>query len=163
MKLRLLLPFLLISAAQADVATDVVIEQPFARAAIQQQRNSAAFMTITNPGADAQIVAASSPVAEVVELHTHINDNGVMRMRKIEKIDLPSAQAVMLKPGGLHVMLLGLNRDLNIGEQIDVTLEFSDGSQKQLQVPVQKVVRPAMKHMSGQKMHDGSMPMKMSH
>lgn len=163
MKLRMLLPLLLVSAAaQADVATDVVIEQPFARAAIQQQRNSAAFMTISNPGADTQIVSASSPVADIVELHTHINDNGVMRMRKIERIDLPSKQTVMLKPGGLHVMLLGLKRDLSIGEQIDVTLTFSDGSQKALQVPVQKVMRPAMKHMPGHQMKD-SMPMKMTH
>ncbi|MDJ0880018.1 MAG: copper chaperone PCu(A)C [Gammaproteobacteria bacterium] len=129
----------------ADVAAVITIEDPFARAAIQQQRNSAAFMKLGNKGADAAIVYAKSPVADIVELHTHVNDQGVMRMRKIERIELPAQQTVTLKPGGLHVMLLGLNQDLKVGQTIEVTLGFSDSSEKTIEVPVKMVQRPMMK------------------
>ena len=146
----------------ADVAKDVVIDQAFARAAIQQQRNSAAFMQVTNHGSPAAIVYAKSPVAEIVELHTHINDKGVMRMRKIKQIDLPLNIMVQLKPGGLHIMLLGLKRDLKPGDQVSVTLGFDDGSEKILQVPVQKMMMRMKKNMKEHKM-DGSLPKLMTH
>ena len=146
----------------AEVAKDVVIEQPFARAAIQQQRNSAAFMKITNKGAPASIVYAKSPVAKIVELHTHINDKGVMRMRKIKQIDLPSNTVVKLKPGGLHIMLLGLNRDLKPGEKVSVTLGFDDDSEKTLQVPVQRMKMRMKKSMEAHKVN-GSLPKLISH
>lgn len=130
--------------AQADVAAGLDIDAGFVRAAIQQQRNSAAFMRIHNNGESAAIVSAASPVAEIVELHTHINDNGVMRMRKIARIDLPTGVTVNLEPGGLHVMLLGLNRDLNEHDSVPLTLLFSDGSEKPLQLPVRNMMMPRM-------------------
>jgi len=163
MKSLLIIPLLLLSASiNADVAKDIVIEQPFARAAIQQQRNSAAFMKVTNHGSDTSIVYAKSPVAKIVELHTHINDNGVMRMRKIKQIDLPTNKMVQLKPGGLHIMLLGLNRDLKPGDEANVTLGFDDGSEKTLSVPVQRMNMSMMKSMKGHK-NDGSLPKLMTH
>ncbi len=125
----------------ANAARDVTIDKPFARAAMQQQKNSAAFMKLVNYGSDAAIVDARSSVSEIVELHTHINDDGVMRMRRIERIALPHGQTVMLKPGGLHVMFIKLKRDLKVGEMIDVTLVFDDGSEKALELPVHKVMR----------------------
>ncbi len=153
-RLCIVLLSVLSSPLMADVATDINVEDPFVRAAIQQQRNSAAFMKLTNQGKDAAIVYAKSPVAEVVELHTHINDQGVMRMRKVERIDLPAKQVVTLKPGGLHVMLLGLNRDLEVGQTVEVTLGFSDSSEKNLQIPV-KMVKGGMMKGHGTK-HDKS-------
>ncbi|MDJ0833439.1 MAG: copper chaperone PCu(A)C [Gammaproteobacteria bacterium] len=148
MKYLALIWLLLSQAVLADAAQNVVIDKPFARAAMQQQKNSAAFMQIINQGQPAAIVNARSSVSEIVELHTHINDNGVMRMRKIPQIDLPHGQMVKLKPGGLHVMFIKLKRDLNVGDMIDVTLVFDDGSEKALELPVHKVM---MKHkgMSG--------------
>lgn len=144
----------------ADVAQQVKVEKSFARAAIIQQRNSAAFMSITNQGEPSAIVYATSPVAKIVELHTHINDNGVMRMRKIKQIDLPAGKQVMLKPGGLHVMMLGLKQDLKPGDQIDVTLGFADGSEIPLQIPVQKMTmkRPMKGHRN-----DGRLPAIIKH
>ena len=70
-----------------------------------------------------------------------------MRMRKIDKIELPAGGEVTLQPGGLHVMLLGLKQDLNEGERISVTLKFSDGSSKTIEAPVRMVMRPKMKGM----------------
>ncbi len=136
------------TSAWANAARDVTIEKPFARAAMQQQKNSAGFMKLVNYGTDSAIVDARSSVAEVVELHTHINDNGVMRMRRIERIALPHGQTVMLKPGGLHVMFIKLKRDLKVGDMVDVTLVFDDGSEKALDLPVHKVKRKH-KGMSG--------------
>ena len=163
MKFSLLASLLLFSAvASADMAQQVEILKPYARAAILQQRNSAAFMSIQSNSSDARLVGAQSPVAKIVELHTHINDKGIMRMRKIPQIDLPKNKTVTLKPGGLHIMLLGLNRDLKPGEEIDVTLQFSDGSSKQLKVPVQKMMMHRMKNMEKHKM-DGTMPKLMTH
>ncbi len=150
------------SSVLADVAQSVDIDKSFARAAIKQQRNSAAFMDITNKGSQSAVVYAKSPVANIVELHTHINDNGVMRMRKIKQIDLPAKKMVQLKPGGLHVMLLGLNRDLKPGDEIDVTLGFADGSEKSLKVPVQNMMMKMKKNMDGHKV-DGSLPKLMNH
>ncbi len=131
----------------ADAAATVAVEKPFARKAMKAQRNSAAFMTLRNSGPAVAVVAAESPVAEIVELHTHIHDKGVMRMRKIDKIDVPAGGEVTLQPGGLHVMLLGLKQDLNEGDTITVTLKFNDGSSKVIEAPVKMVMRPKMKGM----------------
>jgi copper(I)-binding protein len=162
-KFPLLASLLLFSvAASADMAQQVDVNNPYARAAIQQQRNSATFMSMQSHGSEASLVGAQSPVAKIVELHTHINDKGVMRMRKIPKIDLPKDKMVTLQPGGLHIMLLGLNRDLKPGEEIEVTLQFADGSSKDLKVPVQKMMMHKMKNMKKHKM-DGSMPKVMTH
>lgn len=140
-KIFVLAMMLVATPGMADVAAELMVEKPFARSALQQQRNSAVFMQLTNKGSDAAMVNASSDAADIVELHTHINDNGVMRMRKTDKIDLPSGKKVMLKPGGLHVMFIGLKRDLNVGEEVDVTLHFNDGSSKSITAPIHKVMR----------------------
>lgn len=146
MKHLLFLLALVVSAsALADAAATVTVDKPFARKAMKAQRNSAAFMTLHNSGPAVAIVAAESPVADIVELHTHVHDNGVMRMRKIDKIDLPAGASVTLQPGGLHVMLLGLKKDLNEGDAVSVTLVFDDGSRKTIEAPVRMVMRPKMK------------------
>ncbi len=146
-KMLFLLALAFSASVLADAATTVMVEKPFARKAIKAQRNSAAFMTLHNNGPAVAVVAAESPVAEIVELHTHVHDNGVMRMRKIDRIELPAGGEVTLQPGGLHVMLLGLKQDLNEGERISVTLKFSDGSSKTIEAPVRMVMRPKMKGM----------------
>ncbi len=146
MKHLLFLLALMVSAsAMADAAATVTVDKPFARKAMKAQRNSAAFMTLHNSGPAVAIVDAESPVAEIVELHTHVHDNGVMRMRKIDKIDLPAGASVALQPGGLHVMMLGLKKDLNDGDAVPVTLVFDDGSRKTIEAPVRMVMRPKMK------------------
>lgn len=130
-------------AMQAAQAADPVrVDDPYARAVPPGQPNSAVFMTLTNQAdADRALVSASSNVAEVVELHTHTMDNGMMRMRRIAQIDLPAGEAVVLEPGGLHVMLIGLKRQLVPGEQVTLELRYDDGSSEQLSAPV-KAIQP---------------------
>ncbi len=158
MKFTLLISLALFSASvMADMAQQIEIVQPHVRAAILQQRNSAAFMTLKNNGSTAELVNAHSPVAKIVELHTHINDNGVMRMRRVPKITVPDHGEVKLQPGGYHVMLLGLKRNLRPGDEVDIKLDFADGSSRQLKVPVQKMMMRPMKNMH-KHMMDGKLP-----
>jgi len=138
--------------SSCNLWAEVTIDTPFARAVPPGQLNSAAFMELHNHGDnELSLVGASSPVAEHVELHTHTNDNGVMRMRQIEKITLPKETTVSLKPGGLHIMLIGLQESLNVGKVINLSLQFSDGTTDIIEVPV-KHVTPMKKHHKMHKM-----------
>ena len=130
----------------ADQAADIMVSDPFAREVPPGAPASASFMTLQNASdADIKITSAQSDVAKVVELHTHTNDNGVMRMRQIPFIDIPANGNTHLKPGGLHIMLIGPHQPLKAGEQIEVTLNFEDGSQKTVTMPVKKIMG-MMKH-----------------
>ncbi|SEF69290.1 copper chaperone PCu(A)C [Marinobacterium lutimaris] len=149
--MKALAPLLLLSMlATPAFAADVSINDAYARAVPPGQPNSAAFMQITNKGdAALTLTGATTSVAGVAELHTHIQDEGVMRMRRIDGIELPAGESVSLKPGGLHVMLIGLEKNLAAGDKIDLTLEFSDGSSEALEIPVQPVMP------MGHQMHQG--------
>lgn len=126
---------------------DVVVTDGYVRAVPEGQLNSAAFMLLENTAdEDLALVAASSDVANTVELHTHQNDNGTMRMRQIDQIDLPAHQQVKLQPGGLHVMLIGLKQTLEADQQVAVSLRFSDGSEQQLNLPVKNITQTMHKH-----------------
>jgi copper(I)-binding protein len=118
-------------------AGDVVIAAPWTRAAGQGQ-NGAGYLTLRNLGAAPdRLVAAESPAARVVELHTHIRDGEVMRMRPVDAIAVPPGATVRLEPGGLHLMLIGLARPLARGESVPVTLRFERGGSVELRLAVE--------------------------
>jgi periplasmic copper chaperone A len=128
------------AAFAAGVADSVDVIDPYVRAVPPGQPNSAAFMTLTSKAAEAHaLVAAESAASKVVELHTHIMEEGMMKMRKVEKIDLPAGQPVSLQPGGLHVMLIGLQQELVPDQSVTIHLVFDDGSKKEVQAPVRKL------------------------
>jgi len=127
-------------AFAGDLARQIEITAPYVRAVPPGQPNSAAFMTLTNSGdVDGALVAAASPAAEVVELHTHAMVDGMMRMRRIERIDLPAGDTVELAPGGLHIMLIGLVAPLVIDETVEIRLNFDDGSERLVSAPVRAI------------------------
>ena len=139
------------AAFAGNVADTVMVANPYVRAVPPGQPNSAAFMTLHNMGESAHaVVSASSPAARVVELHTHIHKDGMMMMRQIPRIELPAAAETELKPGGLHIMLIGLKQAMQPGAMVSLTLNFDDGSSKTVQAPVRDV-------LGGMKM--GTMPM----
>jgi copper(I)-binding protein len=126
--------------AAALGAGALIIEEPYARAVPPGQPNSAVFMRIVNGGDSPRaLVGGKSDVADTVELHTHTMDEGMMKMRRIERIEVPAKGTVTLEPGGLHVMLIGLNRDLAPGDGVNLTLDLDDGSRVQVQAPVREV------------------------
>lgn len=122
------------------VAAQIVVSDAHARAVAPGQPNSAVFMQLQNNDTqDHTLISASSEVAAAVELHNHVNEGGVMKMRQVDKIDLPAGKIVALKSGGLHIMLIGLKKPLKLGEAIELSLSFEDNSSLKLLVPVQAV------------------------
>ena len=110
--------------------------------------NTAAFMVLKNDADQAvKLVAASSPAAGRAELHTHLHENGVMKMRQVESIEIPAKGEVVLKPGSLHIMLFEIG---TLSEQtpMPLTLTLDDGQQLALSLPV-KPIEPMgeMQHM----------------
>ena len=131
------------NTAKGTAAAEVKVENPYVRAVPPGQPNSAAFMTLVNSSAKAHsIKSATSPVAETVELHTHTNNNGVMEMRQVPQMDIPANGKTELKPGGLHIMLLGLKQTLKAGEKASVTLQFEDGSKTTVNALIEEVAPP---------------------
>lgn len=101
---------------------------------------SASYMTIANSGSepDALIAATTATdLVEAVELHTMIEEGGVMKMRPVEKIEVPANGEVMLKPGSFHVMFIGVKQELKPGDVVKLSLTF----EKAGQVEVDAVVR----------------------
>ncbi len=128
------------STAAADAAADVSTNDPYVRAVPPGQTNSAAFLKIKNSSdVHHAVVGASTQAAKMVELHTHIMEGEMMKMRRIDKIDLPPNTEATLQPGGMHLMFMGLKQDLKPGEIIAITLTFEDGSQQEFQAEVRKL------------------------
>jgi periplasmic copper chaperone A len=115
-------------------AGDIVITQAWSRAA-GSGGTGAAFLTLRNTGRQAdRLLGASTPQAGKVELHSMVRDGEVMRMREAPAIDLPPGQEVVLRPGGLHIMMLGLTGALEQGRTLPLTLRFERAGS--VEVPV---------------------------
>ncbi len=99
--------------------------------------NGAIYVTIRNTGAapDA-LVSATSDAAQKVELHQTKNEGGVMMMAPIPELEVPAGGTIEMRPGGYHVMLLGLTRDLAPGDTVRVTLNFRRAGAVTVQAPV---------------------------
>jgi periplasmic copper chaperone A len=133
----------LVLPATAAMADDVrvgaiVIRDPWARASPSPMMQAgAAYAQLENTGSRPdRLIAAASPAAERVELHTHIKDGDIMRMRRVEAIEVPPGERTVLQPGGLHVMLMGLRQPLRAGETVPLTLVFEEAGSVELAVPV---------------------------
>lgn len=105
------------------------------------QSTGVAFMELANYGDDDRLLAVSTEVSDRVELHTHLHEGGVMKMRRVDGIELPHDEPVALKPGGLHVMLF--NTDVALGDQVVLTLDFETAEDVTVVAPV--VLRGEMK------------------
>src|SRR3990172_3084591 len=127
--------FLIGPRAPALAADAVSVGKPWVRATVPGQSVAGAYLDITAK-ADAVLVGVASPVAARAELHTMTMDGGVMKMRPLDKLDLPAGKTVNLKPGGHHVMLIDIRRELKAGESVPLTLTVQDprGTRSTLQV-----------------------------
>lgn len=110
--------------------------------------NTAAFMVLKNDADQpVKLVAAASAAAGRAELHTHLHENGVMKMRQVENIEIPAKGEAVLKPGSLHIMLFEVG---TLSEQtpFPLTLTMDDGQKLDLSLPVKPIEPMAeMKHM----------------
>ncbi len=122
--------------ALADGA--VTVTGAWVRAGTPAAKTGAAFLTVTNgTGAPDRLIAAQTPIADKAELHTHMMDDGIMKMRGVDALDVAPGAPVALKPGGLHVMLLGLKQPLTEGSRFPITLTFDKAGSITVDVTVQ--------------------------
>ena len=137
-------------ALAGSAADEVTVSDAYARAVPPGQPNSASFMLLSNGSAAGHaVVAAQSSVSRVTELHTHTMSEGMMKMRQVEKIEIPANGTTKLEPGGLHVMLIGLTQDLKPGDELSLTLTFEDGSSSRILVPVRMLQMMMKQDMGG--------------
>ena len=121
MIIRLLLVALLFGGGLARAELEVV--DGYVRGLPPGQTVTAAFMTLRNSGEeDVVLTQARSPVAETLEFHAHEHVDGMMRMRQLEELRVPAGAAITLAPGGLHLMLIGLQRPLQEGDLVTIEL-----------------------------------------
>ncbi|OAN53145.1 hypothetical protein A6A04_14400 [Paramagnetospirillum marisnigri] len=154
MKTILLAAALLLSALPA-IAADIQVSGAFMRAAPVAGGNGAAFLTVTNHGADDRLVSAEASISRTVELHTHVKDGDVFRMRKVESIAVPAHGAAELKPGGDHIMFIGLTAPAKEGTKVALTLVFEKAGKIEVDVPV--LAPGAMGAAMPMPMHGGHM------
>ena len=141
-------------AAPAFAAGKVEAQEAWARASAGAHKTGAAYLTILNHGDSVdRLVAASTPAAERAELHAHLHEGGVMRMRQVDAIEVHPGEPMVLAPGGLHVMLMGLARPLKEGERFPLTLSFEKAGEQTVQVAVQKAGAAGPSHGGGHGTH----------
>jgi copper(I)-binding protein len=93
-------------------------------------------MKITSNGGADQLISASAPVSNDVQLHTMKMDGNVMQMREVKQIEVPANGAVELKPGGLHLMFMNIKAPLKAGEMVPVKLKFAKAGEVEVKMPV---------------------------
>lgn len=138
---------LLTAAAQAQTT----VTDPWVRGTVAQQKATGLFATITS-AKGGKLVAASSAVAGVVEIHEMSMQGDVMRMRAVAALELPAGKPVELKPGGYHVMLMDLKQPLKAGDTVSVSLVIEGADKQRETVEVKAAVR-AMAAASGHGKH----------
>lgn len=129
----------LLAQAQSVQLGELMIGLPYARATVPGQTAGGGFLTIENKGADDRLVAARAAVSNTVELHTMTMDGNVMKMRAVDAIPVPAGRTVELKPGGLHIMFIGLKAPLGEGDSFPMTLRFEKAGEVTVNVKVQPV------------------------
>lgn len=131
------------AAGEAYTLGDLKIDHPWARASAGAAAAGAAYMQISTRGATTdRLVGASTPVAGKAELHTHLAEGDVMRMRPVESITIEPGKPATLEPGGLHIMLIDLKAPLKEGESFPLTVTFADAGAVTVEVDVESVAAP---------------------
>lgn len=118
------------------VAGGLAVSGAYAPRAPEGMRNAAIFFTLSNDGAGRQLTSAATNVSSGAELHETVTQNGVAHMRAVDMIPVGSGESVTFGPNGLHVMMVGLDRALQPGDAIMLSLGFADGGTVEVEVPV---------------------------
>ncbi|MEQ9642761.1 MAG: copper chaperone PCu(A)C [Alphaproteobacteria bacterium] len=132
-----ILTLLLPAKAFAADGASIIVDRAWARASILASRPGAAYLTIRNVGTNAdRLVGATSPVAKSVTIHATDVSGGTMRMRAVSGLEVGTDSEVVLEPGGIHLMLMGLREKLVEGEDLTLVLTFERAGVIELQVPI---------------------------
>ena len=138
---------LVVASAALAQTNQLEVSNAWARATPGKAENGAAYLTIQSPTPD-RLLSVSTPVAKKAELHTMSMEGMVMKMRPLADLDIPAGQPVTLKPGGQHVMLLGLDAPLREGQSFPLTLTFEKAGTRTVTVAIEKpgAAGPAAQH-----------------
>ena len=120
---------------------EVTAKGAWVRGTVPAQTSTGAYITFSST-ADAKVVKAASPIAKIVEIHESTLKAGVNHMNAVESVPLPAGKAVEFKPGGLHVMLMGLASPLKPGDKVPLTFTIEEKGGKRTQLEVSAEVRP---------------------
>ena len=117
---------------------DLAIGHPWAAESVGPAPTGAAYFLVVNGGAvPDRLVAVATTVAKEAQLHTHLVEDGVVRMRQLKGIDVDPGNPVEFRPGGLHVMLIGLAAPLKAGASFPMTLTFEKAGAIEVEVRVE--------------------------
>ena len=131
--------FLLALLATPALA-QIEIENAWARATPPGAETAAGYMTIRNKSSSPdRLVRVASPLAARVEMHVHLHDGDVMRMRQVRGYDIPANGSLELKPGGGHLMFVDIERAFKEGEKVPVTLRFERAGEKKVVFNVERI------------------------
>ena len=128
----------LLSCLSFTAMAQVVLVDGYVRAMPATVPNSAAYITIENHGDATRLVAVEAPFAKEAQLHTLIEENGMIKMRQVEGFDIDSHGSLVLSESGNHIMLMGLTSPLVIDSTVGMTLKFADGTKQKISLPVKK-------------------------
>ena len=130
------------SLLAAISSAHVEVSDAYVRGLPPGQPNTAAFMVLLNDTTDDMtLVSVSTTAAKKVEMHRHSHVNGVMQMRQVNAIDIDSGKQFEFKPGGYHIMLIGLHKPLRHGDNVALELNFASGAKVILTTVVRSVLK----------------------
>ena len=159
--LRSLLLFLVltvltsVTSAEDFQAGSIHIRDPFSSALPPISKNGAVYLTLTNHGhLSDQLVGAATPIAEHAEIHTHRMEDGMMKMRKVDQVELPPNEEVAFAPGRNHIMLIGLSQTLKEGGRFPLMLHFKEAGQTMVEVIIEAAGATSASHSE----HDHGSP-----
>jgi len=140
-----------LTLAAPAMAQEIHVLDTYARSASPMAKTGAAFMLIENIGdAPDRLISVKSPAAKKVELHTHKDMNGVMKMMHVEEgFELGAGETLFLQRGGNHVMFMGLTEPFEQGKTIPLTLVFEQSGEITLDIPVDLERMPKEGHGHG--------------
>ena len=130
----------------------VTVKDAWVRATAPQQQVAAAYLQISSVE-DLRLVAARSPIAGAVEIHETRMENNMTKMRPVASVALPAGKVVEFKPGGNHIMLIGLKGPVKEEESVPLTLVVEGRDGKRQNVEVKAMVRPLTAHGGGHHGH----------
>ncbi len=116
-------------------------------------RPAAGYFSLVNNGDRDVLLAAESTSFDKIEIHTHLIENNVMRMRKLNKLDIGADETVVFKPHGLHLMMFSQQRTLNKGDMIELTLTFKNAGRVKASLMVGRPDKETANSMSKNNPH----------
>ena len=115
----------------------ISVTHAFSRASVGKSKNAAVYMNIGSKlDNETKLIGARTKISTKASLHNHLNDNGVLKMRPVKYISIPAGGSAELKPGGYHVMLMGLKAPLTEGTEFNVELIFEGGETREVAINV---------------------------